>query len=77
MQLVNEMDNTEIPLPAFNQANLKYQGCKHIVQILGQKTCSLYNHKIETNMDVLCYCYNCPVNQKKPTNKIKVRGPLK
>ncbi len=75
MDIVNEMDNTEIPLPAFNQANQKYQGCKHIVQILGQKTCVLYNQKIETNMDVLSYCYNCLANQKSPTNKIKVRGP--
>lgn len=75
MSIVNEMDNTEIPLPAFDKANKKYQGCGYIIQFLGQKSCTLYNHRIETNMDVLNYCYNCSANQKSPTNKIKVRGP--
>lgn len=69
------MDNTEIPLPAFDKANQKYQGCSYVVQYLGQKSCALYHHKIDSNMDALSYCYNCVANQKSPTNKIKVRGP--
>lgn len=75
MSIVNEMDNTEIPLPAFNKANIKYQGCKHLVQVFGQKTCELYNQRIETNMDVLNYCGNCIANTKNPSTYVKVRGP--
>ncbi len=75
MWLINSMDNTEIPLPAFDKANKKYKGCKHCKEFMGQKTCILYNHKLETNMDVLAYCGNCPANTKEPTNKtIKVRS---
>ena len=75
MSIINSMDNTEIPLSSFDKANSKYQGCKHIVKFMGLKTCSLYNHRIDSNMDVLNYCYNCPANQKNPTNKAIVRSP--
>ncbi|MBT3721414.1 hypothetical protein HN789_06825 [archaeon] len=75
MSIVNEMDNTEIPLKVFFAASQKSGGCSHLVTFMGQKTCKLYNYKLDSNMDTLSYCANCVANKKKPTNKLNVRGP--